>query len=80
MILAPLLDTIFNKAILSSVVQGRGFGWGGVEDFAFAFFGGFPEGVGTGLDFGLGLNLDLDLDLSLDLDLDLVFGNAGDSA
>jgi hypothetical protein len=75
LILAPLLDTIFNKAILSSVVQGRGFGSGGDEDFAFVFFGGCFEGVGLGLDLDLALGLHSDLDLNLDLMLDWVLGN-----
>jgi hypothetical protein len=86
LILAPLLDTIFNKAILSTVVQGWGFGSIGAEDFAFVFFGAFFEVAGSGWGLDLDLGFDFDLDMALDLDLDsdlglgLDLGNAGDSA
>jgi hypothetical protein len=66
---------MFNKAILSSVVQGRDLGSEGVEDFAFVFFGGCFEGVGLGLDLDLALGLHSDLVLNLDLVLDWVLGN-----
>jgi hypothetical protein len=62
---------------LSSVIQGRGCGPGGDEDFAFVFFGGCFEGVGLGLglDLDLALGLHSGLDLNLDLVLDWVLGN-----
>jgi hypothetical protein len=64
---------------LSPVVQGRAFGSGGDEDFAFLFFGGCFEGVGLGSGLDLILDLHSDLDLNLDLVLDWVLGNAGDT-